>query len=193
LAAGFLCATPRDASSTCSSSFFRPGESLGELRGTPAGEIAHLPQPEERLPLVEGEGCTGGGARSRGAVCSEVGDCPNLPLPSVVVPSIGAPPPPLVTAPQPAKSETQNPVTRSGEIAWAGKLERNEVLIINGSHAAPNGTLTGELPGSPVEIKVAPETVKVQTSPNPATNFKVMVLSNRSESVSRITIRWDLK
>ena len=70
---------------------------------------------------------------------------PALPQSLTVVPPARTPPPRTAAAPAPA----------NGSLIWTGRLRKNSTVIIDGKTASL-GTLTGELPGRPVQFRVYP-------------------------------------
>jgi len=81
-------------------------------------------------------------------------------------------------------------VTQEGKLVWQGDLAINVPLIIQGRHAS-TGTLTGELPGTPVRIEVLePTGVVIVQPPGPAVGWKNLVLNSPSQRQTRIVLRW---
>ena len=60
---------------------------------------------------------------------------------------------PVKTAAPPKASAP--PVPANGTLIWTGRLRKNATLVIEGRNAT-SGTLTGELPGKPVQFRVYP-------------------------------------
>jgi hypothetical protein len=75
----------------------------------------------------------------------EVASVSFLPLPQSIT----------VTPPKPAPKSTAPPTPASGTLIWTGRLRKNATLILDGKSAS-EGTLTGELPGKPVQYSVYP-------------------------------------
>ena len=77
-----------------------------------------------------------------------------------------------------------------GEIVWQGELEINAPLIIQGRYAS-RGTLSGELPGTPVKLEVLePPGVSLVKPPGPGVGWKNMVLNSPHQKQTRIVLRW---
>ena len=91
----------------------------------------------------------------------------NLPAPDLAPPpqlAREAPPLPFSPLPQsfavvrpvePAPKNVGPPTPSSGTLIWTGRLRKNARLVIDGKNASL-GTLTGELPGKPVQYQVYP-------------------------------------
>jgi len=65
---------------------------------------------------------------------------------------------PVEAAPQPVETAPKNvrpPTPSSGTLIWTGRLRKNAEVVIDGRNASL-GTLTGELPGQPVQYQVYP-------------------------------------
>jgi hypothetical protein len=65
---------------------------------------------------------------------------------------------PVETAPKPVATAPKNvgpPTPSSGTLIWTGRLRKNARVVIDGKNASL-GTLTGELPGKPVQYQVYP-------------------------------------
>src|SRR5579883_784291 len=73
-------------------------------------------------------------------------------------PSIALPLPQSLTVvppPKPAPALPAAPAPSKGALIWTGRLRKNATLVIDGKTAS-FGTLTGELPGKPVQLNVYP-------------------------------------
>jgi hypothetical protein len=84
-------------------------------------------------------------------------DAPHPVLPSAQLPAFdlgvpAAPAPPPRPAPAPAAIRT---LPRSGRLIWTGTLQRRGVVELDG-RAASVGTISGGLPGAPVNVSVTP-------------------------------------
>ncbi len=98
--------------------------------------------------------------------------------------------PPAAAAPEtepPPKPPATEPA--SGVVSWTGRMPRNSLLVIDGSKAS-FGTLTGALPGVPVEIQVDPPDLVVRERPREQNGWKLLMLYSPTRTVSSITIRW---
>lgn len=79
---------------------------------------------------------------------------------------------------------------QQGTVVWQGDLPASVPLIIQGRHASL-GTLSGELPGTPVRVEVAePSGVIIVQAPGEAVGWKNMVLASPHQRQTRIVIRW---
>ena len=79
---------------------------------------------------------------------------------------------------------------QQGTLVWQGELAINMPLIIQGRNASA-GSLTGELPGTPVRVEVVePAGVVIVTAPGPGVGWKNMVLNSPYQRQTRIVIRW---
>ncbi len=117
-------------------------------------------------------------------------------------PPLATPPPkPASDSPPPSPTVRESPPPAaparptSGEILWQGDLESDQVLQINGRRAllvggGDLGSLSGELPGVPVDIEVDPSTVKVTTVPG---RWKFLLIRNPGPKVTEMRIRWKAK
>jgi len=77
-----------------------------------------------------------------------------------------------------------------GKIVWQGELEINAPLIIQGRYAS-RGTLSGELPGTPVKVDVLePPGVSLVKPPGPGVGWKNMVLNSPHQKQTRIVLHW---
>lgn len=77
-----------------------------------------------------------------------------------------------------------------GEIEWRGELESNTPLIIEGRRAS-RGSLSGELPGTPVNVEVKPGGVVVVGPPGPTVGgWKSLILNSPNQRQTRIVICW---
>lgn len=70
--------------------------------------------------------------------------------------------------------------------------------MINGSTARELGgpilgSLNGELPGFPVNVKVEPSTVTIVTPPGSRGDWRFLVLVNTGPKTAEIRIRWSAK
>ena len=72
---------------------------------------------------------------------------------------------------------------------WSGTLEKNGVLVIEDRHAS-HGTLTGELPGVPVEIEVDAKEFGVAEAPAPSNGWKRIAIRSRRKRSASLTIKW---
>jgi hypothetical protein len=98
------------------------------------------------------------------------------------------PPPPAVRS-APARRVYSGP--QSGWLTWSGKLDKNQTLTIDGGTAS-TGSLTGELPGVPVNVVVDVTNIGLQEEPNPRNNFKRLVLRSLGKH-NAIRIHWTLR
>jgi serine/threonine protein kinase len=79
---------------------------------------------------------------------------------------------------------------QQGTLVWQGELAVNLPLIIQGRNAS-TGSLTGELPGTPVRAEVVePAGVVIVTAPGAGVGWKNMVLNSPYQRQTRIVIRW---
>ena len=67
-----------------------------------------------------------------------------LPAPPPAAAKNPAPPPPTISA-----------APASGRLIWTGHLQKNQTLTIDGPNAS-TGSITGELPGKPIQLKILP-------------------------------------
>ena len=77
----------------------------------------------------------------------------------------------------------------SGIITWAGKLEKNAILVI-APPIASVGEITGEFPGKPVSIEVDPPDVTIRQMPVADNGYKQLMLYSGLNRYTSITIRW---
>jgi tRNA A-37 threonylcarbamoyl transferase component Bud32 len=87
------------------------------------------------------------------------------------------------------KSEQETPPAVSGVIVWKGNLGRNAILVITADKASI-GTVSGELPGRPVSIKVEPGELVVRNPPGEANKWKQIMLHSGNSRYSTIAIHW---
>jgi hypothetical protein len=69
-----------------------------------------------------------------------------------------SPLPQSITVVRPMETAPKNvgpPTPSSGTLIWTGRLRKNARVVIDGKNASL-GTLTGELPGKPVQYQVYP-------------------------------------
>ncbi len=78
---------------------------------------------------------------------------------------------------------------RSGTLLWSGTLEKDGVVTIEGNHAS-TGSLTGELPGVPVEIDVDAREFGVAEAPAPTNGWKRIAIRSRRKRNAVVTIKW---
>jgi hypothetical protein len=79
---------------------------------------------------------------------------------------------------------------QQGTLTWQGDLPLNVPLIIQGRHAS-TGSLSGELPGTPVRVEVVePAGVVIVQMPGTGVGWKNMVLNSPYQRQTRIVIRW---
>jgi hypothetical protein len=76
----------------------------------------------------------------------------NLPPVELPAPTLPAAPPPKAPAPAPAPVKQ---VPHSGRLIWTGSLPRRGIVEVDG-HSVSLGTLTGALPGVPVNLTITP-------------------------------------
>ena len=89
-------------------------------------------------------------------------------------------PKPVSIPPQPAAT---------GVITWTGRMQKNAVLVINGTGAS-FGSVAGTFPGLPIKVEVEPPTVQVRELPRAENGWKQLMLYSGSERFSSIVIRW---
>ena len=77
----------------------------------------------------------------------------------------------------------------NGAITWSDRLQKNSILVIQGDKASI-GSVTGQLPGVPVEIDVNPPTLEIRQRPSPENNWKQIMLYSGNQRHTSITIRW---
>jgi hypothetical protein len=101
-------------------------------------------------------------------------------LPASEVPSAPAGPAPVPT-----------PYTgqRSGTLSWSGTLEKDGVVVIDGNRASA-GSVTGELPGVPVEIDLNAKEFGVAEAPSPSNGWKRIAIRSRRKRTAVVTIKW---
>jgi serine/threonine protein kinase len=87
------------------------------------------------------------------------------------------------------KPEAQSFVPVSGMILWSGNLGKNTVLVIENKEASI-GSITGSLPGKPVQIRVEPAEVAIRQEPDAQSGWKRIILYSGSRKYSSITIHW---
>jgi serine/threonine protein kinase len=88
-----------------------------------------------------------------------------------------------------AEKRENSPVLTSGTIVWSGELPKNAVLVIDEQQVSI-GSITGSLPGKPVQIEVTPKDIKVRQAPDPANAWKLIILYSGNQKYSSITINW---
>ena len=103
-------------------------------------------------------------------------------------PAAGLPPPPPAAVAETPLAPASRAAT-SGQLVWQGELAADQVLIIEEGHAS-QGSLTGQLPGTPVKVEVEPAGVRVITAPGPKNGWKLLVLHSGDEKRTRVVIRW---
>jgi serine/threonine protein kinase len=106
-------------------------------------------------------------------------------IPEVIVKPVAAPPP---VEPEIRTLPTKK-VLESGVITWAGRLNKNSVLVISDQQASV-GALSGKLPGVPVTIEIDPQSVLVRVAPSVQNNWKQLILSSGDQKLTSITIHW---
>ncbi len=77
-----------------------------------------------------------------------------LPHGALVSPTLPAPPPPRPT-PSPVPAAPAKSVSRVGRVIWTGTLLRRGVVELDGRSASV-GSVTGALPGAPINLSVTP-------------------------------------
>jgi hypothetical protein len=78
----------------------------------------------------------------------------------------------------------------SGRIVWQGQLESNRVLTIQDGRYPSAGSLTGALPGHPVELEIEPAGVSIVTAPGQDNDWKLLVLHSGDQTRTELTIKW---
>jgi hypothetical protein len=79
---------------------------------------------------------------------------------------------------------------QSGQIVWQGRLESDRVLTIQDGQFPSTGTLTGALPGGPIEVEVQPQGVSIVQSPGAGNGWQLLVIHTGREPRTRILINW---
>jgi serine/threonine protein kinase len=88
-----------------------------------------------------------------------------------------------------AAAVPSKPAPITGVMTWSGKLGRNSILVIT-AQQSNIGTVTGQLPGRPVEIEVEPPGVVIRQMPAKTNNWNQIMLYSGSEKYNSITIHW---
>ena len=77
----------------------------------------------------------------------------------------------------------------TGSIHWSGELEKNSILIL-AKEGASIGSMTGRLPGRPVQIEVAPEELSIKQMPEKANDWSTIILYSGMQKYTSIQIHW---
>jgi serine/threonine protein kinase len=114
------------------------------------------------------------------------------------------PPPPARPAPvktvapkisPPAQKQPETPAIplrpTSGVITWSGSLEKNSVLVIT-DQGVTIGSISGQLPGTPVLIDVEPRDITIRQKPGENNHWNQIILYSGNQKYSSITIHWKM-
>jgi serine/threonine protein kinase len=96
-----------------------------------------------------------------------------------------------VSKPKPVESSPSQLQSTSGIVTWSGNLEKNSILVI-AEHQATIGSVTGRLPGKPVQIEVEPKELVIRQMPSEINRWNQIILYSGNQKYSSITIRWTL-
>ena len=81
------------------------------------------------------------------------------------------------------------PEAASGVLEWSGDLQKNSILVI--TEQGPSiGSLTGQLPGTPVKIEVEPKGLTIRQMPREINGWRHVILYSGNQKYSSIAIRW---
>jgi serine/threonine protein kinase len=100
---------------------------------------------------------------------------------------------PKISPPAPKQSEMPAaPVhPASGIITWSGSLEKNSVLVIT-DQGVTIGSISGQLPGTPVLIEVEPRDLTIRQRPGENNHWNQIILYSGNQRYSSITIHWKI-
>jgi hypothetical protein len=77
-----------------------------------------------------------------------------------------------------------------GTILWTGIVEQNGTITIDGNRVSP-GSMTGGLPGVPVQIELVTRDVAVAEAPGPGNGWRRLVIrSGRRQT--EVSLRWNV-
>ncbi len=79
---------------------------------------------------------------------------------------------------------------QSGRIVWQGQLDSNRVLTIQDGRYPSTGSLTGALPGHPVELEIEPAGVSIVAAPGQDNDWQLLVLHSGDQARTELTIKW---
>lgn len=134
----------------------------------------------------------------------------SVPPPVAVAPQPAAAPPPAPQLPQvpieqPKAEKTASrpqklepaartavrtaPTATTGTLVWSGELAINDDVTITGNSAS-SGSVSGALPGVPIQLEVHPATVSVTVSPSAENGYRRMSLHNGGRKQSLVIIKW---
>ncbi len=78
-----------------------------------------------------------------------------------------------------------------GRLVWTGELEPGATITLS-KGAASAGSVTGALPGVPVNLEIHPSGVGIVTPPGKADGWQRMVLKNEGRKQLMLLIKWTL-
>jgi serine/threonine protein kinase len=105
-------------------------------------------------------------------------------------------PPPSVAAPKPKPAVTPLPppptpaVPAEGRLVWTGDLDPGQEIDLGASTA---GSVTGALPGVPVNVDLHPSSVHVVTPPGPDNQWRHLVVRNDGLKQTVIVVKWSVR
>jgi hypothetical protein len=112
----------------------------------------------------------------------------------VVLPTPTLPAPPAPSAPAPSvPAAAVRTVPRSGRLIWTGSLSRRGLVEVDG-HTVSIGSLTGALPGAPVNLAIYPAEFKdqgLEVYTTDASRHNRTEAPNAANGWNRITYIWD--
>jgi len=77
----------------------------------------------------------------------------------------------------------------NGSIHWSGELDKNSILVL-AEEGSSIGSMTGRLPGTPVQIEVEPKELSIRQMPGKANDWSTIMLYSGNRKYTSITIHW---
>jgi hypothetical protein len=78
---------------------------------------------------------------------------------------------------------------KTGVIMWSGEILKNSILIITGPNCSI-GSMNGQLPGRPVQIKLEPASLTIRQMPARENGWSQIMIYTGNQKFTSIAIHW---
>jgi hypothetical protein len=79
----------------------------------------------------------------------------------------------------------------SGTIIWSGQMDADEVITIDGDHSI-KGSVSGALPGVPVQVDVETKEFAIAEAPAPSNGWKRLAIRSKRKRQAVVSVHWSV-